>query len=130
MAPHGTAVHLDPANRRDEMTPFRWYMLRIRARESRRGTTDLTLDYLKRVWDRQGGVCPLTGWPMQLPYNTNGWPAGSVPESASLDRIDNARGYVCGNVRFVSLMVNMARHTFTDDDVLRFARAVVLKHGA
>jgi hypothetical protein len=125
VSPHGKTDHLNAANRRDEFTPFRWFMLRVRGREARKGVTDLTLDYLKRLWERQRGVCPVTGWAMRLPDSTDGWRGGNVPESASLDRIDNARGYVRGNVRFVAVMVNMARHTFDDEDVRRFARAVV-----
>lgn len=118
------ASHLNPANRLDELSPFRWFMLRVRGREKKKGKTDLTLDYLKSVWDRQNGLCPMTGWRMRLPDTTDGWRGGSVPESASLDRINNKMGYVRGNVRFVAVMVNMARQAFTDEDVQHFARSV------
>lgn len=100
-------------------------MLRVRARQVKKGASNLTLNYLKSVWNAQQGKCPMTGWNMRLPDSTNGWVGGSVPEAASLDRINNAKGYVRGNVRFVAVMVNLARQAFTDDDVKRFARAVV-----
>ena len=40
---------------------------------------------------------------------------------ASIDRMD--LGYI--DVRFVSVMYNYARNTFTDEEVLQFAKAVV-----
>lgn len=43
----------------------------------------------------------------------------------SLDRIDPALGYTKGNVRVVCHGYNLAKHTGTDSDVLKLARAIV-----
>lgn len=43
----------------------------------------------------------------------------------SLDRIDPTLGYVRGNVRVVCHGYNLAKHTGTDSDVLKLARALV-----
>lgn len=43
----------------------------------------------------------------------------------SLDRIDPALGYTTGNVRVVCHGYNLAKHTGTDSDVLKLARALV-----
>ena len=43
----------------------------------------------------------------------------------SLDRIDPTKGYTKGNVRFVCHGYNLAKHTGTDSDVLKLARALV-----
>ena len=48
----------------------------------------------------------------------------------SLDRIDPKLGYVAGNVRVVCHSYNLAKHTGTDADVLKLARALVAKYGA
>ncbi len=88
----------------------------------------MTVTYLKKLWERQKGACPLTGWQLVLPDTTNGWKAGATPRSASLDRINGKRGYVKGNVRFVSVMANLARGRFLDDQLREFCRAVV-SHG-
>lgn len=69
-------------------------------------------------------MCPFTGWSLILPPTSEGWPNGAEPRNASVDRIDNARGYVQDNVRFVALMANLARQDFTDADVRTFCRAV------
>lgn len=43
----------------------------------------------------------------------------------SLDRVDPSLGYVRGNVRMVCHGYNLAKHTGTDADVLKLARALV-----
>ena len=49
----------------------------------------------------------------------------TAPDQASLDRIDNSKGYVKGNVRFVALIYNYARNGFDDEAVLAFCNAVI-----
>ena len=122
--PKNLGAWLGNGRKVDDLSPFRWFLSRAVYRQSKKGATDLTPRYLKDVWDAQNGVCPLTGWAVRLPYGSMGWPGGSTPEAASLDRIDNSKGYVQGNVRFVALMANLARQCFSDSDVRRFAEAV------
>lgn len=63
---------------------------------------------------------------MILPIDNWRWPddASLMPESVSLDRIDNTKGYTEDNIRFISVMANYARNRFTDSQVLSFAKAV------
>lgn len=120
----GDLARLKGGRQKDDLSPFRWFMLRIKNRPEK-GPTDLTVEHLKALWEQQQGVCPLTGWPLRLPVGVVGWGSKSSPECASLDRIDNSKGYVIGNVRFVAVIANYARSDFSDADVVRFARAVV-----
>lgn len=61
---------------------------------------------------------------MILPLGTAiGW-MEQDPSNASLDRIDNSKGYIEGNVRFVALMANLARQSFTDEQMIAFCKAV------
>lgn len=113
------------SNLRDHLTPFRWFVARARARAAIKGETDLTPSYLSELWERQRGICPLTGWQLILPDSTGGWRAGPNPRNASIDRIDNAVGYLKGNVRFTSVMANMARGQFCDEELLDLGRALV-----
>jgi hypothetical protein len=115
-------------NRRDEYTPFRWFLSRVKARP-RKGRSDITVEYLKWLWEYQQGICPFTGWLMQLPNSTVGWKEGLVKiKSASLDRYDNSKGYLQGNVRFVSVIANYAKAQFSDQEVMEFCHAVVAKY--
>lgn len=107
-------------NLRDSLTPFRWFLARVR---SRPGESDLTLDSLRLLWERQSGICPFTGWPLILPVSTEGWTKSS-PYNASLDRIDCSKRYVVGNVRFVAVIANYARNVWQDEVLIDFCRAV------
>lgn len=109
-------------NRRDEYTPFRWFLARVNHRKNK-GPHDLTVEYLKELWESQGGHCALTGISMDLPWSTEGF-LQRHPRNASLDRVDNSLGYIRGNVRFLCFMANLARSDFTDDAVREFCVAV------
>lgn len=122
----GPTDGLDPGNRRDEYTPFKWYLRRCKDRENQKWPNpkkcDLTLYDLKELWLSQDGKCPFTGCELTLrEFNDK---RRSIPYDASLDRIDNSKGYIKGNVRFVSLMFNLARQSWSDNDVVMFCRDV------
>jgi len=123
----GNPRNLIANNLRDEHTEFRFFIKvgKCRDKESNRAT-NITTEYLSLLWEQQNGKCPFTGWKLILPYNCDGWLEKS-PYNASLDRLDNDIGYVIGNVRFISLIANYARHLFSDDDVINFCKAVTDK---
>ncbi len=111
-------------NRRDEFSDFKWYMKNTR--KNKRHNHNVTLEYLKELWESQQGKCPLTGWLLRLKTHTN--PSDRTNKyQASLDRIDSSKGYIKGNVRFIAVIANYAKNLFTDDDVIEFCEAVV-KH--
>jgi hypothetical protein len=87
---------------------------------------DLTIEHLKVLWESQNGKCPFTGLDLILPYDSDGWKEYS-PYNASIDRIDNSKGYMQGNVRFISVMANLARQSFSDIQLIDFCKAVA-KH--
>lgn len=107
---------------RDEYTPFRWF---LRCANRRRKEVDITLEYLKKLWEEQKGICPYTGWDLVLPDCTSGWKSvNDKTQRASLDRIDCSRGYVEGNVQYVSFMANIAKGDMTDNEMFKFCEAV------
>lgn len=86
---------------------------------------ELTLEDLRTQWIEQDGVCPYTGLKLVLPKNTAGFDDGNIhADRASLDRIDSSKGYVLGNVQFVSQMANFAKRDVSHDEMVRFCRAV------
>jgi hypothetical protein len=96
---------------------------------NRRHNTDLDLIYLSQLWDTQGGFCALSGLPMHLPRNSLAWEKDTRnPWKPSLDRTDSSIGYVRGNVRYVVMMANLAKHQFTDEELLKLCRAIVNNH--
>ena len=66
-------------------------------------------------------LCPLLGSQLQLGgdglFNMN---------SPSLDRIDNSRGYVKGNVAVISLKANKIKSDLSIDELRFLARAILL----
>jgi len=122
----GSTSGLVPGNLRDELTPFRYFLRRAEPRSIKSGKGyNLDLEYVKELWDDQGGICPFTGWSLQLPVSTRGFANGRLPRNASLDRIDASKGYTKGNVRYVALIVNMALSNWGDEAVYELAEAVV-----
>lgn len=89
-------------NQKDEYSPFRTYIRNVKRRFK---TINIDVQYLKKQWEIQQGICPYTGFKLILKtYNKT----QKIPYhlQASLDRIDNSKGYVKGNVEFVSLPIN------------------------
>jgi len=110
-------------NRWCSLTPFRQFYRRARTRDR---ATDLSPEYLQELWAKQEGKCPLTHWNLALPTSRClGYVDKRHPANASLDRIDQRVKYRKGNVRFVALIANYARNTWTDADVIAFCKAVV-----
>ena len=48
-----------------------------------------------------------------------------TPDRASLDRIDSDKGYVPGNIQFVSVIIQFAKNKWTDKEVYLACEAVV-----
>ena len=119
----GKPQYLKPGNRLDEFSPFRYYMTKAR---NRKHETNLDLPYLKALWEQQEGRCALSGVQMDIPRTTAAYNArGHDPLKPSLDRIDGSKGYLKGNVRFVTMVANFAKQDFSDEVLLEFCKAVV-----
>lgn len=106
----------------DEYSKFKRH---LGSAKQRNKDFDLTLECLKNLWEEQNGTCPFTGFKLvNKSFSKKDKKSKLSIKTASLDRIDNSKGYVKGNVRFVSVMFNYARNNFEDEDVIEFARAL------
>ena len=89
----------------------------------------MTLDDLQHQWEKQKGICPITGMKLVVlatnPLNKKklGRYLNTTPV-ASLDRIDNMQGYVKGNVIWVHKAINMMRNAFDIEYFKRMCRIV------
>lgn len=111
-------------NRRDEYTPFRKFGLMI---ASRNKDVAITLEDLKNQWDKQNGICPITGWKMYLPMSSRWSRSERNYKQASVDRIDSSLGYIPGNIRWVCQIANLAKNGWSDDILYDFCKSVA-KH--
>lgn len=52
---------------RDQFSPFRQYLKIIKKSSKQRNKEySITLEELKRLWEQQRGICPYTGWELEL----------------------------------------------------------------
>lgn len=111
-------------NARDEYSPFRKFLQKGRA-SLLIHKCDIDVVYLKELWEKQNGICPYTGIKMILPETTTH--NVRSPKKASLDRIDSSKEYVRGNVEFVCCAVNLAKNSFTRDEMKEFFSEIVVE---
>jgi hypothetical protein len=128
----GNPKNLKKGREKDEFSSFRYFLKKIKERhkEKKYIETDITLQFLKELWENQNGLCPITGWSMDLPESTLGFKILVNPRKASLDRIEPHKPYMKNNIRYISFIANMCKHEFCDKDILDFAKAVVNKQSA
>lgn len=88
--------------------------------KKRHTEVNVTWEFLVDLWNTQEGMCAITGKPMDLIKGN-----GRKLNSPSLDRIDNHKGYVMGNVRWVCDVVNMMKGTMTDTELKEWCVCIV-----
>ncbi len=75
----------------------------------------LTKAWADEMWT---GLCAVTGLKFVSTHPT-------TPLSPSLDRIDNSKGYIPGNCRFVCLGYNMLKGTGSDALAIKIAKRII-----
>jgi len=113
----GNLSNLDSHNRLDEFSPFRETLRRCKKRKHH--PCNLTLEYLRDLWEKQSGRCVYTNVKLLLP-RVNVATEANYNHMASLDRIDSKLGYIKGNVQFVSVSVNWLKNQMDDKHVFEF----------
>ena len=104
-------------NRRDKYTPFRMLLNRTKQRNTHQN--NLTLDYIRQLWESQSSKCAILGHTLQLPSSNK---KISHNDLASIDRIDSSKGYVEGNIRIVCATINYAKNKFDDTELYQFIK--------
>lgn len=66
-------------------------------------------------------VCPVLG----ITLNANSGRSGAYKNSPSLDRIDNNKGYVRGNIQVISQLANAMKGGASNEELHRFAHWVL-----
>ena len=71
-------------------------------------------------------ICPILGIPLRVHSGTS----GGKPFSPALDRIDNSKGYIPGNVMVISHLANCMKSSATNEQLHAFADWVKLNISA
>ena len=106
--------------RKDEFTKFRYHFRNIKSRNKE---VDITLEDLRDVWNTQQEICPYLG--VKLTLNSYGNIKKDSITSASLDRIDSSKGYVKGNIQWVSRAVNLMKNDMSENELLKIFDLIV-----
>ena len=87
---------------------------RIRRSAEKRGYEfNVSIEYLWNLFQEQNQICAITG-----DYIPN-------IKEASLDRIDSSKGYIEGNVQWVTYQANVSKHVMTMEKLYEFCRKVL-----
>jgi len=96
-------------NRFDNYTKFKYHYRNILKRNQEVG---VTIENLKDQWDQQNGICVFTG--IELILSSYSKIEKNPIYTASLDRIDSSKGYITGNIRWVSRAINWMKNDMND----------------
>jgi len=103
---------------------FNHYLINIRKSSRRKESPHtVTAEYLEEIWNNQDGKCAISSLSLIHAVQRT----DRTMYQASVDRIDNSKGYVIGNVQFVSLAVNYMRNTFSIEEVRQFIMELAAK---
>lgn len=80
--------------------------------KSRNIDWDINLD---EMFCNYTGKCSLTGWEIDISYKKC---------TASLDRIDNNKGYIQDNIQWVHCMVNICKNKYNEKDFIKMCRDI------
>lgn len=94
-------------------------------RNAKKRFKEFNLDesYLLEIWEKQNHKCPYTGLELILPTYSNESTL-DITKRASLDRIDSNKGYIKGNVQFISTPINYMKNTMTDIQTKQFLKSI------
>lgn len=87
--------------------------------ESRNLEFNITKEYIWNIYENQNGKCALSG--LLIEFGTKD--AHEI-KTASLDRIDNSKGYIEGNVWWVDKKINQMKLDFTVNEFIEMCNKV------
>ena len=96
-----------------------WFNRFIRGAEKRNLEWNITIDDVADLYEKQNRRCVLTG--VDLTFPTEGHPT-KCP--ASIDRIDNEKGYTPDNIQLILGAVNLMRGRYTLDEFITICHKI------
>ena len=82
----------------------------------RNGDTELSIEMLQDIFNRQTGRCKYTDLPLTAEANKI--------NTMSIDRIDNTKGYVFNNVQFICHVANIMKNKHTEEQFIHLCHLV------
>lgn len=80
----------------------------------------ITLDYLLDLWNKQNGICALSG--IKMTYELK---KGRTHTNVSIDKIDRTKGYIIGNIQLVCMACNQIKSDMPENLMYYFCKNIV-----
>lgn len=107
----------------DEYTLFRDMLSKIKYNAKKKNIlVNITLNDLKFLWENCKGTCQLSG--QKLLIADTRYKKSHGFSTASVDRKDNTKGYIPGNIWFVHKDINDMKGTLQVDEFIRWCERV------
>lgn len=102
------------------LIPCTWFEIKKKGGISRGYQWELTIEDIWNMYQKQEGVCALSGIPI-------GWAEKGLTATASIDRIDSSEGYILENVQLVHKDINFMKQQYDQDYFINLCKAVADK---
>ena len=103
----------------DRMLLERWHGAKDRAIKQNL-EFNITVDYLKYLWNNQNGKCALSNLDMTYIFNS-----GRIPTNVSIDKINPSKGYIMGNIQLVCMACNQIKSDLSEKEMYNFCKSIV-----
>tara|TARA_R110002126_G_scaffold187631_1_gene336282 strand:+ start:88 stop:702 length:615 start_codon:yes stop_codon:yes gene_type:complete len=84
---------------------------------------EITMEDLQDLWEKQDGLCALTGQKLDLLAKGR-----TASNKASLDRIDPKRGYTPDNIQWLHKDINFMKRNYNEDYFIDLCKKVADHH--
>lgn len=106
---------------KQKINPFKRLYYSILTRDPK---TNVTYEYLEKLYKEQEGLCAITGFPLLFIKNKGSGLKKDTLQNCSVDRIDQTIGYTPDNVRLVCYQANMMRSVLSDEELIIWCDAI------
>lgn len=97
--------------------PLFWFNSKKKWAEAKGREFSIDIEYIWRLYVKQNKVCALSGLPLDFDKQTEN---GMV----SIDRIDNNKGYVKGNIQLLHKDVNYMKWTYEQSHFINLCKLI------
>lgn len=84
---------------------------------------NVSTDYIVEIYNKQKGLCAISKRPLRFDKGTR---EVKNPDGCSIDRIDNNKGYVEGNIQLLLHWCNNAKSTYGEKLLKEMAKCIAL----
>lgn len=101
-----------------------WTQVKIGATKKRTLEFKIMPEYAWSLFLKQNGKCAYTG--QDLKWGTKGNHLKGI--TASIDRIDNNKGYIEGNIQWVHKDVNLMKRALSNEEFIKICNLIAKNH--